>query len=492
MQPYTHPLWMFGVAGLVALTDEFYFTIVLASLALSALAAWVVAWKISHSTGAGVLAVAMLLSSKAFVDYATSGLENPLSYLLVAIFALIFVRMERTDRTDGMDARTLARLCALASLCAVNRLDTLLLFAPALLSSFLRMKDEASERSWRSPIAASTAGFLPLIVWELFSLVYYGFPFPNTAYAKLGTGIPRVELLEQGVYYLLNSLREDPATLLLIALGVLVGLRRRWIPGLPSSSSSALMSGVVLYLCYVVWIGGDFMSGRFLAAPLLLAVAYLASVEWLPRVALLPAALAVVLLGLAGPNPSLLSGRDYEPRLLPRAGAPAGGPVDQHGISDERAFYYHATGLLTARGDRALPVHRWATQGREASLAQERVVVRQATGFFGFFAGPGVHVVDAFGLSDPLLARRPLKDAAGGWRIGHFERVVPLAYRRTLNEGANRFANAELADYYEKLLLVTRGELFSAARWRAILELNTEAPPTPGGGPGADPCAGSE
>ena len=37
---------------------------------------------------------------------------------------------------------------------------------------------------------------LPLLAWELFSLLFYGFPFPNTYYAKLNTGIPKAEAEE--------------------------------------------------------------------------------------------------------------------------------------------------------------------------------------------------------------------------------------------------------------------------------------------------------
>ena len=129
VQSYTHPLWMFGVAGLVALTREFYFTVVSASVALSAVAAWVVASRVSHSVNAGVLAIAMLVSSKAFVDYSTSGLENPLSHLLLAFFAMVLFRAERDQR---MNWQTLRSLCMLAGLCAFTRLDTILLVLPPL------------------------------------------------------------------------------------------------------------------------------------------------------------------------------------------------------------------------------------------------------------------------------------------------------------------------------------------------------------------------
>ena len=86
-------------------------------------------------------------------------------------------------------------------------MDSLLIYAPALLLAW-----------WETPprgraLGAAALGQLPFILWEIFSLVYYGFPFPNTAYAKLNTGIPRIELLQQGGKYLLSSLRHDPLTL---------------------------------------------------------------------------------------------------------------------------------------------------------------------------------------------------------------------------------------------------------------------------------------
>ena len=59
-------------------------------------------------------------------------------------------------------------------------------------------------------------GFWPLLCWEIFSVVYYGVPFPNTAYAKLATGISQSELTHQGFVYLLDSLNRDPLTLFVI------------------------------------------------------------------------------------------------------------------------------------------------------------------------------------------------------------------------------------------------------------------------------------
>ena len=82
-------------------------------------------------------------------------------------------------------------LALLASLLAFNRLDVGLLVLPALLHAAWLLRLPA----WRPLLV----GFLPLIGWLLFSTVYFGFPFPNTAYAKLAVGIPAGELFAQGL-----------------------------------------------------------------------------------------------------------------------------------------------------------------------------------------------------------------------------------------------------------------------------------------------------
>jgi len=41
------------------------------------------------------------------------------------------------------------------------------------------------QTSWIKVVGLILIGFLPLIAWEIFALTYYGFPFPNTYYAKV-------------------------------------------------------------------------------------------------------------------------------------------------------------------------------------------------------------------------------------------------------------------------------------------------------------------
>ncbi len=190
--------------------------------------------------------------------------------MILAVFLLVYIKSE-TSR------KTLFSLSLLAALGMLNRTDVVLLFLPPLVYSLVRLREVKG-------LYAVVAGFIPVILWELFSLFYYGALFPNTALAKLNLGlISRQELVLQGLYYLLNSIKVDPLTLLVIVMGIgLPFVTKAW-RALP------VVIGFVLYLLYVVIIGGDFMSGRFMTAPLLGAIAILASstlclrkATWLP------------------------------------------------------------------------------------------------------------------------------------------------------------------------------------------------------------------
>ncbi|CUS02406.2 conserved membrane protein of unknown function [Candidatus Promineifilum breve] len=437
VQAYTHPLWLFSLIGGRLLTGETYYSAIGLSVILSVVAIWLVAFRLRPGAAA-VLGVLVLGLSRAFVDYSTSGLENPLTHALLAAFLVVWLARPPSDR------RVFA-LSLLAALLTLSRMDALLLVAPALGWAVWQ------RRTWRA-VGLAALGFAPLLLWLAFSLFYYGFPFPNTAYAKLATGIPPAALARQGMAYLLNSLRWDPVTLAIIfaALGLAVATRRAGV--------LVVAAGIALYLLYIIRIGGDFMSGRFLAAPLLAAVALLIVVggQRLRRPVLMVSAAAILGLGLIGHIPYWLAGR------------PSGESARRDGdIADERAYYTPYTGLFQA----ARAPHPWAEQGDVLRGAGAAVIEHGNVGFLGYYAGPAVHIVDRNGLTDPLLARLPVRDPAD-WRIGHFRREVPAGYVETLRTGQNVIENRELAAYYDVLRAVTRGPLWSRSRLAAVWRIN--------------------
>ncbi len=445
VQAYTHPLWMFLVSGLFCVTASITFSAFFASIVSSVAAVLVFAFGVARGIPQAILGLAILLFSKAFIDYSTGGLENPLSHLLLALFLWLYLK------DPSLPPRRLWQLSLLAGLLVLNRMDLLLLVAPALAHAFW-------ERRGLQSLGLVLLGFVPFLAWELFSIVYYGLAFPNTAYAKLNTGMPGGVLIGQGFHYLANSLHQDHVTLPAIACAVIAAMISR------QGRKVSLAGGIMLYMLYTIKIGGDFMSGRFFAAPLFVAAAILVTLPLRPRFAVIGASIGVLgtlVLGLSSPNPSLLTNGDY--------GLKGDGLVAEHGIADERGYYYIFTGLRRSHpklGHAALQRAKTAREG-----TQTVVVNKDTLGLFGYYVGPNIHIVDLYALADPLLARLPARPNPK-WRIGHFERDIPAGYIESLQSGRNEIVDPRIRQLYDDILLVTRGPLFTCHRWAAIWRLN--------------------
>ena len=451
VQAYTHPLWMLMLTGAYLVAGNVYYATFGLSVGVSLLAFWLTLRQAATSAQVWIVA-AVLLFSRAFVDYSTSGLENPLSNLLLVAFVALVIRSGEGHVTSPP---RLTGLWTLASLLYLTRPDNVLLVAPALVWLTARAG------SWKVAARQTLTGLLPAAAWTAFSLFYYGLPFPNTAYAKLGTGIDRGELAQQGWLYLLDSIDRDPVTLVATLFAVTVGLAYR-------GPARWVAAGVLIDLAYVVSVGGDFMSGRFLAVPLFAAVLILSrAVPFEPARALTAASLLAVV-GLTSAQIPLLSDSRVErtdATMDPRA-------INGHGIVDERAFYFQTQSLLLANR-RSFPPPEWPT-GASQPVATSVDVDCGGLGAEGL-QGPMKHLLDECALADPLLAHLPAADDAE-WRIGHFRRMIPEGYRESLEQGANLLSDIGLRPLYDDLRLITRApKLLSRARLAAIWRVNTGA-----------------
>lgn len=443
VQAYTHPLWMLLLTAFYAITREEYLTTLAISIVLSLSAVGLVLWQADTRLRSALFLGAVLISSKAFVDYSTSGLENPLTHLLIAVFAILLLR----QRAEPQPSQVYA-LALVGGIMMLNRLDTGLLVIPSVLVQSMRLS------GWVPRMRALGLLFGLPLSWMAFSTFYYGFPLPNTYYAKQAAGIPREQFLERGVAYVVDVVQHDPLTPAVMLVGVLSAIlskERRWL--LP------LAAGVLLYAAYTVWVGGDFMRGRFFSASVMIgALCFtwgMPQVGAVSRVAPPLAAVIASALGLlAQPVPNVLSDETY-----PRP------PQIVH-IIDERGWYYWRYGLLV----RAPSLLSGKPQPR-AGTRPRRIQVAGAIGRLGFTTGPSGKIIDKLGLADAFLARLPyIGDKS--WRIGHIDRVVPAGYVRTRVYGHNYIENEPLRRLYDKLQLVTQGPLWHPDRWRAIAELN--------------------
>ncbi len=447
VQAYTHPLWLLCLSGFYFVTGEEYFTSIGLSLlvTLGALLSMLRYHAERPKTCAALILA--LVSTRAFVDYSTSGLENPLTHLLLIVFVGEYFKNVPEPGRDR-----LGRLALLGCLLALNRMDTVLLVAPALLDATIRCF-----RAGTPPkilVARLALAGVPFIAWELFSLVYYGSLVPNTALAKLNVGVARSDLVQQGLLYLLDTLERDPLTLLLSLMPlVLVVAERRF------RSLGPLALGSTLYLGYTVWIGGDFMSGRFLTPPLVLGCLLLAKL--LPNSTWTAPSLALSAL-LAG----LVAAR---PTLLPIEEISKDEARGKHGVTDEQAFWLPETGLLTASRGRDLPAGNEREAGEKAVTTDAAEV--GAAGIRGFFSPANVYLMDHNALVDGFLARLPAHPTK--WRPGHFRRKIPKGYQQTLLTGKPQMKDEKFVELYKDVRRVVRGPLLTSERWGAIWRLHT-------------------
>jgi len=441
VQAFTHPAWVLLLTAVTAVTRELFYTTIFLSVLLSVGSIWFVMRYASLLPRgrytpyflAGFLVA--LAFSKAFTDYMTSGLENPLSFFLIGLTVWQVGRIEQR----GADPRALAGVFAMLALAFLNRFDLALLLLP--LALYLLVARVGTSRLW-----SLVPGSAMIVAWFTFAVVYFGAPLPNTYYAKVVAGFPAAEVHARGAAYFEVSWGKDPVTAALIVFGTVAGaLSASWV-------NRSLSLGTVLYCAYLYNIGGDFMQGRFFAVLAYVAVFNLIAIDDARRpgrafktVALL-ATLGLVAIG---PKP-VLSNAAY--RNVERA----------RDIGDGRGFWYRRFGMLS-------PQRRWPEVGPPASRRPTRYNPTCA-GNDGFTSGDRF-LIDVCALTDPFLARLPAIRSPD-WRIGHHFRKMPTDYGNVVVGRSELLADAALQPLFDDVRLAATGPLFTLPRWQAIARLN--------------------
>ncbi|MEM9067172.1 MAG: hypothetical protein AAGE52_01660 [Myxococcota bacterium] len=447
VQGFTHPLWVLLLLAPSMLLTPFDASMLLAIGCTTGLFAVMlaIARARDRSPLAVVTTLVLLLGSETFVAFQTSGLENSLSHLLLALVFFGAI----TDRT-----RTIAIGAALLIL---TRLDLALLVLPVVLGA---IRDLGGLRAaWRRERAGIAIGVALLLAWFGFAAIYYGFALPNTFYAKTGEGWP----IARGLRYLASFAWHEPlgAAILVVGCAGCFGTRVPKVGAWFSEESPVLRRvgiGTLLYLAYVVYVGGDYMHGRFVAAPLIAASLGLPSL----RAVATPKALAggTVIAALA----FVFTGRSAEGEIV-----------------NERT--YHRESQLLHIGDGHVTSHRGPAEELPNVAIGGRVMAS------AFTDDPRFIWIDAHGLVDPFVARCPARPNA---RAGHVERFVPRAYfeaRRDVglaDDGEARLRRGDLSleeelsamtpawptpaleARYREIQLLVRGPILDAERLQLV------------------------
>lgn len=477
VQAFSHPLWFVLWVTIGALTNQWILGVIALSVLFVGLAVAILVSRVT-SLGRLILVGGLLLLSNSFIDYTTSGLENPLAYACIALL----MALSLTSRQE-IERRSLVWSAAVgltASAALLTRLDLLVLLVVPLGLLAWTQRNEP-----RRLVIGTIAFVIPLLGWFLWSAVTYSTLLANTFAAKTNVDIPRSELITQGIRYLWVSLENDPVTLIGLILGV--GAALAVGPRLPR----AWALGVLAYLGYVVWIGGDFMSGRFLGVPLFVSVFLLGvtpmnvagekgdhkSVASVTTVTTSIAAVALLVLAssFAGSQSTALT-NPQGPRW----------EVDQNfnaGVSDELGIYVangrslkslvdnlslayvnpdiaplgDGTGLNRTLREIDKAAKNWPSNDGSFTLPSEVGVFCGFLGTIGVATGPTTHLIDSCALTDRFLAEQisaPTEPFA--WKPGHFYREIPEGYPEAIATGNPRqlsdMATAfELTGLWEKI-----------------------------------------
>jgi arabinofuranosyltransferase len=442
VQAYTHPLWfvLLYIGG--RMTGQ-WMVWPMALGILCSLGTMLVIARRGASNAQVIVALIALLASNAFLEYSTSGLENSLTFLLITTLIACAVSVQRESRWT-----LLAISGVISSVAMVNRLDTAILVLPICVAI-----------AWSSGInkkvvALFVGGALPLVVWAGLTVPYYGALLPNTFVAKTNVHIAHRQLITQGLRYFGNAWKFDPMGMSCLFVLMVVLLM------FGSLVSRAVVAGACTYMAYVVWVGGDFMAGRFFSTVIVVVVAAFALDQNIRMVSFVDALIskktAVALVGAIVLCVSVgWSDVAHLPARVSSANQVRWAFSANHGISDERGnFMTYRQGLWqyvsdgvhapSQTPDQRIPVDNahaplsvlqwvathWNQQPVTPKIGTKRVeVVCGLLGRIGLYTGPTVHWIDPCGLTDRLtasIAFNPRTDKR--WRIGHFVRRLPRDY----------------------------------------------------------------
>jgi arabinofuranosyltransferase len=202
----------------------------------------------SHLQWAAPAAALLLAADGSFALWTVGGLESPLFAFLVFGGGLAYLREMQDDSAFPLSGAWFA-------LAAMTRPEGLLVYGLTglhqIVTRLIRHKF-VTKQDWQR-VGLFAAIWVP---WFAFRWRYYGYPLPNTFYAKVTLGDSGAQRA-RGLAYIQTFIRIHlgyiPPIVALLPL-----LRRRWRIW---SSYFALI--VVAYGTYIGYVGGDWSVGRF-------------------------------------------------------------------------------------------------------------------------------------------------------------------------------------------------------------------------------------
>ncbi len=365
VEGYSNFLWIM----LLALARWLGFDLVVAAKVLGAalgVACIGITWLLARGLPLRMVSPCMVAVSPAFVAWSMGGLETHLFALLLGASAWALLRSDEA-RLDPLAG-------ALLGLLALARPEGLMFVVLAVGFRLWRWWRGAPSLQRTEWLGVALMGVI-VVAFYAWRLAYYGYPLPNTVYAKsMGLLNPRAWM--EGAYYVLQSLLLTGG-----ALGVVIALGAAVWRGL---SVRLQFVGVALsgYAAFTVVGGGDWMPLQRFLAHVMPLVAVMIHAGLAALVELLPIARQrLALMTLVGVQVGALLFQTLDLRFVQGVGA---GGEDMAFVGGERMVAYLR--------ERAAP---------------EDVIAVDVAGLLAYALPLEQRILDLNGLTDAHIAHRP-------------------------------------------------------------------------------------
>jgi len=258
IEGYTNFLWTVAIGGLLRLGVEAVtasYALGLLSFVVSLILVYRTTLLLLRSADLGLLVVVLVGTNYSFSRYATGGLETQMQCCLCLGATYLALR---TSRDGPASPGVLALSSVLAAAALMTRLDSVLLLAAPGTITLWSLLSRPMRVGRKLVRAAALVGPALVLVgaWFAWKLHYYGGILPNTYYVKVPS---RIALVRGGyfVYAFAFSYLLLPMIVVLAAAGG--KLFRKSHRGL-----IAMLGSVVLWILYLLKVGGGFMEFRFM------------------------------------------------------------------------------------------------------------------------------------------------------------------------------------------------------------------------------------
>ena len=367
----------------------------------------------------------LLLTSSFYIDFSTSGLENSLSYLVIAWFTILSMN-EKAPKTVFL-------LPVAVALVFLTRYDFFLIVCPTIFCYFYKHK--------------FTKGFMVMCIiilgWLAFSFFYFGSIFPNSFYLKTNNFN-----LYQSLFYYKENLFKSKPMFLLIALGLYSSY----------FTNKKIFLGIIFYLIYI-FIVRDYMFGRLFTV--LVPVSIISVIEFISTKEIRAykknfikiSSFSLILFAVIfffPPAVKLHADNYIKGRFL---------------LMNEREYYTRKFSDIHFIYNK--PVRKVTAINTDVQMLHAPLLPGNQNAYF----------IDPVGLASPFITYYIKNYGSQGERPGHYfaniDHLKAIGLFDSVLLNKNVLQDKNIAELYDDVNIISKGSIFSLNRLKTIIKLHT-------------------